>query len=77
MSTTPAPTASISITPSEKAFLKVCLNYKTPEQQRADNYSNGGIEEAAEFFNGNRKAAGGLITSLTQKGLGFLDTEFD
>ena len=81
--------ALVSLTPKEAAFLVLCLNYDTAEQQLGDNYSNGGIEEAADLFcedhpgfsplvrNTRRKAAGGLLASLTTKGLGHLDTEYD
>ncbi len=65
------------LTANEAAFLKLCLNYDTIEQQMSDNYSNGGIDEACHLFAGNRKAAGGLLSSLNTKKLGWLDTEYD
>ena len=76
-------TAQVHLTANEKAFLKICRNYNTADQQRGDNYSNGGINEAMTLFvehadkKTKRQAAGGLIASLSQKGLGSIDTESD
>ena len=77
-------TALVSLTAKEKAFLKICRNYGTADQQRGDNYSNGGIDEAMALFSAEhtdksarRKAAGGLMSSLTSKGMGSLDVEYD
>ena len=72
----------ISLTKNEASFLAICLNYDNAEQQRSDNYSNGGIAEATRLFNHattklNRQAAGGLLSSLNSKNLGYLDDEFD
>lgn len=74
----------VSLTENEKAFLRLCRNYDTAEEQRGDNYSNGGIDEAMELFaavhstrKAQRQAAGGLIASLTEKGMGSFDTEYD
>jgi hypothetical protein len=76
-----AQTDAASLTQNEKTFLKLCLNYDTIEQQLGDNYSNGGIDEAMSLFDGakqyKRQAAGGLLSSLQQKGMGELDTECD
>lgn len=72
-----------SLTTKEAKFLVSCLNYTTVEGQLADNYSNAGIKEAMALFPEHadkatkRKAAGGLLTSLTSKGMGTLDTEYD
>lgn len=72
-----------TLTAKEAAFLICCLNYNTVEGQLADNYSNGGIKQAMALFPEHadkatkRKAAGGLLTSLNQKGFGQLNTEFD
>lgn len=73
-----------TLTANEKAFLKLCRNYDTAEQQHSDNYSTGGIDEAAELFaavhaspKARRQAAGGLIASLTEKGMGYLDDQSD
>lgn len=76
-----AKTDTASLTQNEKTFLKLCLNYDTVEAQIGDNYSNGGIDEAMNLFDGTkqskRQAAGGLLSSLQQKGMGWLDTEYD
>lgn len=82
--------ALVSLTPKEAAFLVLCLNYDDAETQLGDNYSNGGIAEACSLFLAEypdtksnkqaglrRQAAGGLLASLTTKGLGHLDTEYD
>jgi len=69
-------TESICLTEKEKAFLQLCLNYNTIEDQLDDNYSCGGIDEAMSLFEGStqskRQAAGGLLTSLNKKGMGQL-----
>lgn len=69
-------TNSVSLTDKEKAFLKLCLNYDNVEDQLDDNYSCGGIDEAMNLFEGatqyRRQAAGGLLASLTKKGMGQL-----
>lgn len=72
-----------NLTEKEIQFLLLCLNYETIEEQLADNYSNAGIDDAMDLFaehdakKTRRQAAGGLITSLTNKGLGSLDIECD
>lgn len=60
-----------------------------PKKRKRRGPQNGGISEACDLFredypgNSNpvcmvrRKAAGGLLASLTTKGLGHLDTEYD
>jgi len=64
----------MKLTDNEIAALKICLNYDDREAQLEDNFSNGGPREFADqIFDGNLRAAGGLITSLQQKGLGDLD----
>ncbi len=68
----------MKLTKNEVEALKICLNYETREAQLEDNYSNGGAQEfAVELFDGNMKAAGGLITSLQEKGMGVMDEEDD
>jgi hypothetical protein len=73
--------STVSLTENELTFLKMCLNYSDIENQLSDNYSNGGIDEAMELFEGTkqyrRQAAGGLISSLQKKGMGYLDCEYD
>ena len=72
--TSTALTDAAFLTEKEKAFLKICLNYSDLETQLEDNFSNGGIDEAMDLFEGTkqykRQAAGGLLTSLTKKGMG-------
>ncbi|MCK5018233.1 MAG: hypothetical protein KAS32_14345 [Candidatus Peribacteraceae bacterium] len=68
---------STSLTDNEIEALKLCLNYADRESQLNDNYSNAGSEEFAGIFDGNKHAAGGLITSLAEKGMGNMDEEDD
>jgi len=79
--TSSAKTDAAFLTEKEKAFLKICLNYDNLETQISDNFSNGGIDEAMDLFEGSsasrRKAAGGLLTSLQKKGMGELWTDND
>lgn len=65
----------MELTKNEALALAACLNYDTKENQLSDNYSNGGPEEFAALLGWNGQQVGGLITSLTEKGLGFEDTE--
>ena len=62
-----------SLTPNEKAFLLLCLNYDNVDSQLSDNYSNGGLREAVQVMGGNKHAGAGLLSSLTKKGLGYPD----
>jgi len=69
---------ALHLTENEVAALEICLNYDDRESQLSDNYSNGGATEFAdELFNGNKQAAGGLIASLTLKGMGGIDEDDD
>lgn len=64
----------MTLTEKEVAALRLCLNYSERESQLSDNFSNGGpVEFANALFDGNLRAAGGLISSLEKKGLGWLD----
>ena len=45
--------------------------------RRCARFGAAGIDEAEKIFQGNRKAAGGLVTSLQNKGMGQLDEEYD
>ena len=66
------------LTENEFKALQMTLNYEDRESQHSDNFSNAGIDEISSgLFNGNRKAAGGLVTSLMEKGLAFYDKEDD
>jgi len=71
------------LTETEAKFLSLCLNYDDIASQLSDNYSNGGIDEAMGLFPQHptkalrRQAAGGLLASLTNKGMGDFDSEFD
>jgi hypothetical protein len=66
-----------TLTQNEAAFIAMTLNYDKLECQLSDNYSNAGAKEAARFlFNGSKKAAGGLISSLIQKGIGYVDEDY-
>jgi len=63
-----------TLTENETKALKMCLNYNSRSGQLSDNFSNAGAEDfALMLFNGNMQAAGGLITSLTAKGMGDID----
>lgn len=62
-----------TLTKNEKDFLQMCLNYDNIESQLSDNYSNAGMLEAASLFNNNKHAGAGLLSSLSQKKLGWGD----
>jgi len=65
-----------NLTENEIKALKMCLNYNNRASQLSDNYSNAGAEDfALMLFKGNMQAAGGLITSLTAKGMGDMDDD--
>ena len=65
------------LTSNERAFLELCLNYDNIESQLSDNYSNGGLVEAPKLMRNNKHAGAGLLSSLTQKGLGYTDDGSD
>ena len=74
--TTKGSTMQINLTPLEVQFLKTCLNYDTAEDQKDDNFSNGGMDTAIALT-GSRHGAAGLIGSLITKDLGYHDAEYD
>ena len=74
MNTKFSSTQTISLTENEKCFLKQVITYDKLEDQVSDNFSNAGIEEAAQQM-GSLPAAKGLIGSLTAKGVGFLEDD--
>ena len=63
----------ITLTNNEITALKVCLNYDERSSQLDDNFSNGGPEEFMEALNWNAQQVGGLISSMVEKGVGWLD----
>lgn len=65
------------LTSNEIAALKTCLNYNTRDEQLDDNYSCGGIIEFAAELKWTKAQAKGLASSLTQKGMGYMDEEDD
>jgi len=62
-----------NITQNEFIALKTCLNYDNLETQLMDNYSNGGPVEFMAALGWSEHQVAGLMTSLQQKGLGWLD----
>lgn len=71
-------TTKTTLTANEIEALKLCLNYNERENQLSDNYSNGGMDEfRAHFSHWNDQQIGGLIGSLTHKGMGSIDEEDD
>ena len=65
----------ITFTENELRAVKVCLNYNDRESQICDNYSNGGVEEFKLELDWNDQQVGGLISSMTEKGIGYIDNE--
>jgi hypothetical protein len=63
----------MKLTEAEFQALKACLNYDDRESQLEDNFSNGGPTEFAQVLGWDLHQVGGLIASLTSKGLGGLD----
>lgn len=61
------------LTQNEALALYACLNYDDREAQLSDNYSNGGTAEFMALLGWNAQQVGGLITSLTEKGMGCAD----
>lgn len=61
----------INITENEGRALVACLNYDKLESQLDDNHSVAGPNEFADVLGWNMHQVGGLVASLTQKGLGF------
>ena len=63
------------LTSNEIIALKLCLNYDDRTSQLNDNFSNGGADEFCDALGWNKKQAGGLMSSLEQKGMGFADSD--
>jgi hypothetical protein len=55
--------------------VKACLNADTREGQFNDNYSNGSASEFKKVLGWNDHQVAGLISSLEQKGIGYMDNE--
>ena len=64
-----------TLTQHEIIALKATLNYDSRETQHDDNYSCAGVEEFMAALNWNAQQVGGLIASLTEKGMGNMDDE--
>lgn len=67
----------MNVTNNEKKAMISCLNYNNRENQLSDNYSNCGVAEFRLLLGWNSQQVGGLITSLKEKGLAFMDGEND
>ena len=61
------------LTKKQVDFMKLTLNYDERKVQHSDNYSNAGIEEGMEAFGWSAYQMGGLISSLKEKGMGYLE----
>lgn len=62
-------TDKITITDNEHAALVACLNYDDRASQLSDNFSNGDADKIAHATGLSLQGAGGVISSLIQKGL--------
>ena len=62
-----------TFTVNEIAAMKMCLNYDDRESQHGDNHSDCGPEDIAKSFGWNMHQAGGLIASLSNKEVAWLD----
>ena len=60
-------------THNEIRAMKMCLNYDDRETQICDNFSNAGPTDIAAEFGWNMHRVGGLIASLENKGVAWLD----
>lgn len=65
----------VTLTDNEVKALEACLNYSDRASQLSDNYSVAGAAEIAVAIGSSRKAAGGVQSSLIQKGLAFIDED--
>jgi hypothetical protein len=64
-----------NLTKNEAAAMIASLNYTDRENQLSDNYSNASIEVLMQTLDWSAQQVGGLISSLTDKGFGFIDGE--
>ena len=62
-----------NFTQNEIAALKMCLNYDDRESQHGDNHSDATPVTIAEALGWNMNQAGGLISSLSSKGVIWVD----
>jgi len=75
MKAEPKNTDMKKLTDNEMKAVKLCLNYDDRDGQLCDNYSNGGVEEFKRGLGWNAQQVGGLIASLTEKGIGYMDDD--
>ena len=68
-------TNKIKLTNNEMTAVKACLNADTREGQFNDNYSNGSASKFKKVLKWNDHQVAGLISSLEQKGIGYMDNE--
>lgn len=62
-----------NFTQNEIAALKMCMNYDDRESQHGDNHSDATPVTIAEALGWNMNQAGGLISSLSSKGVIWVD----
>lgn len=62
-----------NFTQNEIAALKMCMNYDDRESQHGDNHSDATPVTIAKALNWNMNQAGGLIGSLSSKGVIWVD----
>lgn len=61
------------LTANEIAAMKMCLNYNHRESQLADNHSNSNPADIGIALGWNKQQVGGLLSSLEQKGMAWVD----
>ena len=67
-------TEKTSITENEFQALYTCLNcFSSREDQKNDNFSNGGMAEFMSVLGWNSRQVAGLISSMEQKGFGEME----
>jgi hypothetical protein len=65
----------MNLTEMQAKAMSLTLNYDTREEQHSDNFSNAGVEEMVEAFGWSEQQAGGVISSIVQAGLGYIDSD--
>ena len=63
----------IDLTKNEIAAMKMCIVYGTRKEQHSDNHSEVNPAEIGINLGWNRQQVGGLLSSLAQKGMVFVD----
>ena len=68
---------AMNLTDNEIKAMKACLNYRNREDQMYDNFSDTGPVDIAKELGWDMHQVGGLLASLENKGMAWVDDRSD